>query len=89
MKNSNESGCPLPLWLPLDAGGTFSSTANPPPRRLGGYITRFSPNEFLGRNAGVVAAEAEGVVHDGIDLHLARGVGHVIQIALRIGHLVD
>jgi len=34
-----------------------------------------------------VAAEAEGVVDDGVHLHFARGVRHVIQITFGIGIL--
>jgi gamma-carbonic anhydrase len=43
--------------------------------------------KLLRRDARVVAAEAEGVVDDGVDLHFARGVGHVIQIAFGVGRL--
>ena len=35
-----------------------------------------------------MAAKTKGVVHNRIDLHLARRIGHVIQVALRIGHLI-
>jgi hypothetical protein len=34
-----------------------------------------------------VAAEAEGIAHGDLDLCLARGVGYVVEIALRIGLL--
>lgn len=43
-----------------------------------------SPDKLLRGDGRVVAAEAEGVVHDGVDRHFARCVGHVIQIARRI-----
>ncbi len=48
-----------------------------------------STRKLLRRDAGVVAAEAEGVVEDGVHLHFARGVRDVIQIAFRVGDLVD
>ena len=35
-----------------------------------------------------MTAETERVIHDGVDLHWPRGIGDVIQIARRIGHLV-
>ena len=35
-----------------------------------------------------MAAEAEGIVEGGLDLHGARGVGHVIQVALGVRHFV-
>ena len=42
----------------------------------------------LGRDErGIVAAEAEGIAHGDLDLCLARGVGYVVEIALRIGLL--
>src|SRR5437879_9169832 len=44
--------------------------------------------EFLCHDARVVAAEAERVVHHRINLHLPRRIGHIVQIALRIRHLV-
>ena len=47
-----------------------------------------SPHKLLRRDARVVTAEAEGVVDDGVHLHFARNVGHIIQIAFRIGHLI-
>ena len=37
------------------------------------------------RERAVGAAEAEGVRHRHVDLHLARGVGHVVEVARRIG----
>ena len=46
------------------------------------------PHKLFRRDAGVVAAEAERVVDDGVHLHFARGVGHVIQITFGIGRLV-
>ena len=46
-----------------------------------------SPHKFFRRDARVVAAEAEGVVDDGVHLHFARGVRNVIQIAFRVGIL--
>src|SRR5712692_1126315 len=35
-------------------------------------------HEFPGHEAGVVAAEAEGIINRHIDLHLTRGVGDVV-----------
>jgi len=46
-----------------------------------------SPHKLLRRDARVVTAEAEGVVDDGVHLHFARNVGHIIQITFRIGIL--
>ena len=40
-----------------------------------------SADKFLRRNARVMPAKTEGVIDDGVDLHLARGVGHVVQVA--------
>ena len=45
------------------------------------------PVELFRRNTRVVAAEAERIVDDDVHLQLARGVRHVVQIALGIGYL--
>src|SRR5437879_2411267 len=62
-----------------------------------GWLLRGSPDteyrtlntglrhKLFRRDARIVPAETERVVHDRIDLHFARGVGHVIQIAFRVG----
>ena len=44
--------------------------------------------EFLSNETGVVAAEPEGVVGDGVDLHFARLVGNVVQVAVGVGGIV-
>src|SRR5207248_814652 len=47
-----------------------------------------SAGEFLRRNARVMPTETERVVDDRVDLQFTRGVGHVVEVALRIGVLV-
>ncbi len=51
--------------------------------------SRLCVDSRLENQAAVGAAEAEGVRERIVDLHRARVVRHVIQIAVRIGILVD
>src|SRR5437899_1229890 len=50
--------------------------------------TPSSTLELGSYNGGVVTAETERVVHDGVDLHLARLVRNVVEVTFRIGMLV-
>src|SRR4051812_8867340 len=40
--------------------------------------------ELAGDHARIMAAEPKGIVHDGVDLHLAGSVRHIIKVALGI-----
>src|SRR5262245_6468223 len=47
-----------------------------------------SAYEFSRGDGGIMAAEAEGVADDSIELRLPGGVRDVVEIALRIGNLI-
>src|SRR5580692_9382399 len=56
--------------------------------RMLAVMTAASAGKFLRGDGGVMAAEPERVVQDGIDGHFAGRVRHIIQITFRIRMLV-
>src|SRR5580765_4857648 len=47
--------------------------------------TTSSPQEFPGDEAGIVAAETEGIVDGGANFDFTSGMGNVVQVAFRVG----